>query len=283
MLSRSPMKTHNWLLLATWPLTLVQFGRALCMIVINPLLASCVAKAAGRIAIFIFFNPVKADKGMTSCLSTLCLREVLLISLHHSAALLNNFCWARSQSSEFCTLLSSSNADRAPVQRQIKTPSGEVSRHIPGVLRDCVTHFNQLEWWRKTKPARICIIIQMTFTYFLIFVHQVWKRITVGSTRWSSTSVFNADHFPTAACWYKLSIFTLYLLPYCWSDTFRQSRCWEHCERARTTRLGRQPEPRAETPRKASFKPQGSADSGDNSLKIYHEKWPPAVVLALPL
>lgn len=30
----------------------------------------------------------------------------------------------------------------------------------------------------------------------------------------------------------------------------------------------------AETPNKALFKPQGSADSGDNSMKIYHWNWP---------
>lgn len=59
--------------------------------------ASIVTNAVGRRRRMHFsLANEKADKGAAACLSTLCLRGILFILLHHPAALLNNFCRARS-------------------------------------------------------------------------------------------------------------------------------------------------------------------------------------------
>lgn len=212
---------------------------------------------------------------MTSCLSTLCLGEIVLISLHHSAALLNNFCWARSRSSEFCTLLSSSNADRAPVQRQIKTQFGEVSRHILSVFRDCETHFNQL----SNDGKKTCRNIDHNINGISILLNICTPSVKKNKCGQHVLRPFQLIFYISR----RYRSFTCsYLLIYTQSVSSLLLFIW-HVERIpleRTLQMCQDHEMLAGSctmswdSHKASFKPQGSADSGDNSMKIYHSNWP---------
>lgn len=219
-------------------------------------------------ALPLFFHPMKADKGMTSCLSTLCLREILLISWRHSAVLLNNFCWARSQSSEFCTLLRSSNADGAPVQRQIKTPFEEDSRHFLCVFSDC----DAFEPVRVMKKKTIChnIYLNINDIPILFIIKQMFTvptaTFSVNLLHQSSIQIIQLQlpaDINSDCIVFPIVDLTLLANPF--------GEKLQMCQDHQTWQAAEQ---WAETPHKDSFKPQGSADSGDNSMKIYHENWP---------